>query len=223
MNAYFSPLGNNDDINIAYRHVHKGLMGLLERRDPRGIYQIPISHSHSAETYGFVGILDIYRATGDKHMLDAMLGAWELINKHWELPGGSLAICEYDEYPPNSLHITPTTHTGETCSQVWWIKFNQKLHQLYPTEEKYINIIEKSIYNVILPNQDADGVVCYHTNQGRVPKAGGNWVVKKRRFPILGAQLFASKWARGGRRNADGQTVHEDRGVVHSRLGIFAG
>ena len=58
---------------------------------------------------------------------------------------------------------------------------------------------------------------------GRVPKAGGNWVVKKRRFPILGAQLFTSKWDRGERRNADGQTVHEDRGVVHSRLGIFAG
>jgi transposase len=48
-------------------------------------------------------------------------------------------------------------------------------------------------------------------------------VAKRRRFPILGAQMLASQRAPGGRRNADGQKIPEDRGVVHRRLGIFAG
>ena len=35
-------------------------------------------------------------------------------------------------------------------------------------------------------------------SRGRVPEAGGNWVMRKRRFPILGAQSLRFEWAQGG-------------------------
>ena len=75
-----------------------------------------------------------------------------------------MAICEgpAGSFPPGSYFITAKGHTGETCGSVFWIKFNQRLHQLYPTEEKYVAEIEKSLYNVLLANQDGSKGVRYH-------------------------------------------------------------
>jgi hypothetical protein len=42
------------------------------------------------------------------------------------------------------------------------MKFNQRLHLLYPDEEKYMAEIEKSIYNVILSAQTDEGKIHYH-------------------------------------------------------------
>ncbi len=189
MTAYFSPVGVKDDITTALKHVHPGWMDLLAKRNPKGVYQIPISHPHSAETYGFVGFLDLYRATGDKRMLDAMIGAWELLHNNWELPGGTLALCEGDEYPPGSLHITPSCHTGESCAAMWWIRFNHQLHQLYPMKEQYMNTIEKGIYNVALANQYTDGTVCYHTHLESTKEYRDSYLSC---CEVLGTYLFSS-------------------------------
>jgi DUF1680 family protein len=42
------------------------------------------------------------------------------------------------------------------------VKFNQRFHLMYPEEEKYINEIEKSIYNVGLANQVHSSGIIYH-------------------------------------------------------------
>ena len=44
-------------------------------------------------------------------------------------------------------------NTGELCGNVFWVKLSQRLHLLFPAEEKYVNEIEKSIYNVGIANQ----------------------------------------------------------------------
>jgi hypothetical protein len=60
------------------------------------------------------------------------------------------------------LLLTDRGHTGETCGSTFWIKFNQRLHLLYPDQEKYSTEIEKSIYNVILAAQTNEGRIHYH-------------------------------------------------------------
>ncbi len=163
MLANFAPGGTPADVLAAYQHVHPEWMGLLARRNLRAIWRMPGGHAHSAYCYGWIGFLDIYRATGDGRLLDAMLGGWELYHGHWEHPGSTLAICEFDIYPADSLHITPIAHTGEMCSMVWWAKFNHKLHQLFPADERYVAEIEKVIYNVGLANQRGRSIA-YHTH-----------------------------------------------------------
>ncbi|MDR3244955.1 MAG: glycoside hydrolase family 127 protein, partial [Prevotellaceae bacterium] len=61
-----------------------------------------------------------------------------------------------------SYYLGGYGHTGETCGSVFWTKFNQRFHQLFPNEEKYVAEIEKSIYNVILACQTNDGNIRYH-------------------------------------------------------------
>jgi DUF1680 family protein len=48
--------------------------------------------------------------------------------------------------------------TGETCCSSFWIRYNQRFHLLRPNQEKYVNEIEKSIYNVIIADQDSSGI-----------------------------------------------------------------
>lgn len=43
-----------------------------------------------------------------------------------------------------------------------WIKLNQRLHRLYPDAEKYVNEIEKSIYNIGVANRAGSIGIRYH-------------------------------------------------------------
>ena len=173
MLAHFAPGGTPADVLDAYQHVYPAWMRQLTDRNLEGIWKTCRGHPHSAYCYGWIGFLDIYRATGDRRLLDAMLGGWELYDAHWLHPGGTLAICEGDlAYPPDSLFLTPQAHTGETCSMAWWARFNQKLHLLFPAEEKYVADLEKVIYNVGLANQVGQSI-SYHTHlEGQKDRAG---------------------------------------------------
>jgi hypothetical protein len=48
--------------------------------------------------------------------------------------------------------IAPGTGTGELCCTVFWIKFNQRFHLLYPDNETFVSNIETAAYNAALRN-----------------------------------------------------------------------
>ena len=173
--TYFSPVGKPEDLQVAEKYyVCDWWMDQLAARDPAAVWKYPLNRPHCYLITSFEAYLDHYRGTGDRRYLDAMLGAWDLIHDHWEHVGGSMAICEGPPYPPRSYYLREELHTGETCGSVFWIKFNQRFHQLYPTQEKYVNEIEKSIYNVCLPNQAGSQGIRYHTRmEGALDKVGG--------------------------------------------------
>ncbi len=161
--TYFTPIGKPEDLQVAEKYyVCDWWMDQLAARQPDALWKYPLQNPHSYLITSFEAYLDHYRATGDKKYLDATLGAWELIHDKWEHVGGSMAICEGGTFPPSSYLVTPGCHTGETCGSVFWIKFNQRLHQLYPEQEKYAGEIEKSIYNVCLANQVGGKGIRYH-------------------------------------------------------------
>lgn len=57
--------------------------------------------------------------------------------------------------------------TGENCGSVFWIKFNQRFHKLFPDDEKYVTEIERSIYNIGVAQQSPLGSppgIRYFTN-----------------------------------------------------------
>jgi hypothetical protein len=189
MLAYFAPGGKPADVLGAYQHVYPAWMRQLADGNLEGIWKTCRGHPHSAYCYGWIGFLDIYRATGDRRLLDAMLGGWQLYHAHWQHPGGTLAICEGDlAYPPDSLFITPHAHTGENCSMVWWASFNHKLHLLLPCEEKYVAELEKVIYNVGLANQVGRSI-CYHTHlEGRKDRPG----IEHTCCEVVGTYLYST-------------------------------
>jgi uncharacterized protein len=156
--TYFSPLGSPDDLKLAEQYfVRTPWMDALARRQPEAVWKSCPKWPHCYEIIAFEAYLDHYRASGDKRYLDAMLGAWDLIHDNWEHVGGAIAICEGQAYPPKCYPLTARRHVGELCGSVFWIRFNQRLHRLFPDDERYVNELEKSIYNVCLAGQEPHG------------------------------------------------------------------
>ena len=183
--TYFSPVGRPEDLQVAEKYyVIDWWMDELAARHEDAVWQYPLQDPHSYLITSFEAYLDHYSATGERRFLDSMLGAWDLIHDNWEHVGGSMAICEthwgwkevdgkkervlrsWDNnvlgHPPRSYYLTKAGHTGELCGSVFWIKFNQRFHQLYPEQEKYTAEIEKSLYNVCLANQAGGKGMRYH-------------------------------------------------------------
>ncbi|MDR0536588.1 MAG: glycoside hydrolase family 127 protein [Tannerellaceae bacterium] len=182
--TYLSPIGKPEDLQLAEKYyVCDWWMDELAARRDSAIWQYPLQNPHSYLVTSFEAYLDHYIATGEKVFLNAMLGAWDLIHDNWEHVGGTMAICENQwfvedghrvlkdfgnrgesSHPPRSYYLdSHRGHTGETCGSAFWIKFNQRLHRLFPDEEKYVAEIEKSIYNAILAVQTEDGCIGYHS------------------------------------------------------------
>ncbi|MCX6895465.1 MAG: glycoside hydrolase family 127 protein, partial [Verrucomicrobia bacterium] len=150
--TYFTPIGKPEDLQVIQRYFQENYwLDELAKRQDKAIWQYPYAQPHNYLITSIEPYLDLYRATGNRHYLDASLGGWELYHDNWEHIGGSIAICEgflaNETYPPHSnfLHL----HTGELCGSVFWARFSQRFHLLYPDQEKYVGEIEKSIYNVI--------------------------------------------------------------------------
>jgi DUF1680 family protein len=151
--TYFTPVGKPKDIQVVQQYFQENYwMEQMANRDPKAIWLYPYDRPHNYLVTGIEPYLDLYRATGAKKYLDAAMGAWDLYHDNWEHVGGSLAINEGTFlYAPKSNYLRH--ETGELCGNSFWIKLNQRFHLLYPNEEKYVNEIEKSIYNVAIANQ----------------------------------------------------------------------
>ncbi len=163
---YFTPAGKPEDIQVIQRYYQENYwLDGLAGHQTAVVWQYPYDRPHNYLITDFEAYLDVYRATGEQRYLDAMKGAWDLFHDHWEHVGGSIAITEFGEFPPDSYRLNaqfPFCETGETCGSVFWTRFNQRFQLLYPDEEKYANEIEKSIYNVGLANQVGSRGIIYH-------------------------------------------------------------
>ncbi|MHB1768416.1 MAG: beta-L-arabinofuranosidase domain-containing protein [Phycisphaerae bacterium] len=161
--TYFTPIGKPKDIQVIQRYYQENYwLEMLAKRDPSAIWQYPYDHPHCYLLTSITPYLDQYRATGEKKYLDAVLGGWELYHTQWQHIGGAISICEVYAYPPKSAFLN--LMNGENCGSSFWISLNHGLHQLFPMEENYTNEIEKSLYNVLIANQDGTSGIRYHTN-----------------------------------------------------------
>ena len=148
------------------------------KREKAIIWRYPYDRPHNYLLTTIEPYFDLYRATGDGKYLEAVKGAWDLYKENWLHINGSIAICEGTElYQPKSYFLT--RHTGELCGSVFWIKLNQRFHLINPEEEKYVNEIEKCIYNVGIANQKGvDGIRYFNRLVGQKDKVHGPYVQK---------------------------------------------
>jgi DUF1680 family protein len=168
---YLTPAGRPGDIQVIQRYFQENYwLEQLARRELRAIWQYPYDRPHCYLITDLEAYMDLYLATGDRRYLDACAGGWDLYHDNWAHVGGTIAICEFLTYRPKSYLLY--AETGELCGNVFWTRFNQRFHLLYPDEEKYVNEIEKSIYNVALANQVGTKGIIYRAKLvGR--KGGG--------------------------------------------------
>ena len=162
---YFTPAGKAEDMQVAERYyLVDEWMDRLAARDLEAIWIDGLGNPHCYEISALEAYLDHHLATGERRCLEAVEGAWEMILRHWMHAGGSVAICEGRDYPPDSRFIDWREHTGEFCGSVFWVKLNQRFHLMRPEDERYAAEIERCIYNVALANQEPGQGIRYHTH-----------------------------------------------------------
>lgn len=166
-----SPIGKPEDAQVVQRYYQEDawLRGLAAG-DKEQIWRYPYDRPHCYLLTQLEAFLDLYLTTGQQIYRDAVMGAWELYRAHWQQAGGSISIVEFETAPPDSNMLN--TENGETCGSSFWVFMSQRFQLLNPDDERFATEIEKSIYNVVLANQDGAKGIRYHTiMQGKKEKA----------------------------------------------------
>jgi DUF1680 family protein len=185
---YNTPVGKPEDLQIAQRYYQENFwMKMLVDRDIDAIWKMPYDRPHCYLIPTLESYADLYKATGEQRYLDAVLGGWDLYKEYYQHVGGAISVCEGAPFPPKSNLLDG--RTGELCGNVFWIFLNQRLHVLYPEEEKYVNEIEKSIYNVVLADQSQNGSIRYHT---KLIHQKSNGDMANTCCELLGTRIFSA-------------------------------
>lgn len=164
--VYNTPIGKKEDIDVTIRYYEEDWRlgqfimrerGAIQTRKQPGVEP----HPHGTELEAFEGYLDLYRATGKHYYLRAVQNAYDMYKSDWQHVGGGIVMCEYLDAYPGCNWLSPPRPYNELCCTSFWILLNQRLHRLFPQEEKYVNEIEISLYNIAIANQDGDKGIRY--------------------------------------------------------------
>ncbi len=104
-------------------------------------------------TSNFNGLLELYRVTGEKRLLDLMKIACEDIAKNRLYITGSASSNEHFQ---GDFHLPNQASICETCVTVTWEQMNLELLRL-TGDHRYADELEKSIYNHLLAAQKPTG------------------------------------------------------------------
>ncbi|NLO36089.1 MAG: hypothetical protein GX112_07030 [Clostridiaceae bacterium] len=165
--VYFSEIGCDQDMTVCrtyYEETWRLAQFIAREKDAVHIRRQPgyEPHPHGSELEAFEGYLDLYRYSGAPYLLNAVLGCWELYKRDWQHPGGGIVMIEAspDAYP-GCRFIYKDQKYNELCCSSFWLHLNQRLHRLFPDEEKYVFEMEQSLYNVAIANQSGDSDIRY--------------------------------------------------------------
>ena len=111
----------------------------------------------------FNGLVDLYRLTADRRLLDAVLRAWDDIVSQQLYRTGTVSAAEHFQ-PDGRLLSLPSSNVGETCVTVTWLQLNWRLLRL-TGEARFGQEIERTVYNHLLAAQDGrNGNISYYTS-----------------------------------------------------------
>ncbi|TWU18712.1 aceric acid hydrolase [Allorhodopirellula heiligendammensis] len=137
-------------------------------------------------TYLYAGIADMYCETGDEKLWEPLTAIWNnLVEKKLYITGGCGAL--YDGASPDgsknqaaitrvhqafgrNYQLPNTTAHNETCANIGNALWNWRMF-LASGEAKYIDVIERALYNSVLSGVSLDGTDFFYTNPLRVSES----------------------------------------------------
>lgn len=175
--VYFSPVGKPADIltNMDYYDMDWWLEALAQRI-PEAIWRFTLNRPHNYLLTSLCALFDVYRATGQKKYLGAVLGGLDIYNNYFKLPGGVITVCEHFECRPETHFISNTPNNiFETCASVFMSELMARLLSVYPGSEAYAAQLEECVFNVLASCQGPDGQVRYFNHMNGVKYPAGRY------------------------------------------------
>ena len=136
---------------------------------------IPVNQQTEAEGhsvragYLYSAMADVAALTGDDSLLQAIDKIWNnLVEKKLYVQGGAGAIGSGERYG-NNYELPNATAYNETCAAISNIFWNHRMFLLHG-EAKYMDVLEKILYNGMLSGIGLDGKSFFYTNAMQVTK-----------------------------------------------------
>jgi uncharacterized protein len=113
--------------------------------------------------YLYAAMADVAALTGDSEFLKAIDRIWNnVVEKKIYINGGVGAVGDGERFGGN-YELPNATAYNETCAAIANVYWNHRMFQLHG-DSKYIDILERSLYNGLLSGVGMDGKSFFYTN-----------------------------------------------------------
>ena len=114
-------------------------------------------------TYMYSGMADVAAMTGDKNYIRAIDAIWEnVVNKKMYVTGGIGAVGNIEGFGPD-YDLPNMSAYNETCASVGSAFWNERLFLLHG-DSKYVDILERTLYNGLISGVSLDGETYFYPN-----------------------------------------------------------
>ena len=113
--------------------------------------------------YLYSAMADVAALTGDEKLLHAIDTIWNnMVSKKIYVQGGAGAVGSGERYGAN-YELPNTTAYNETCAAIANVFWNERMFLLHG-DSKYIDVLEKILYNGLISGVALDGKSFFYTN-----------------------------------------------------------
>jgi DUF1680 family protein len=113
--------------------------------------------------YFYAGVADVAALTGNKAYIDAIDKIWEnVVNRKLYITGGIGAQHGGEAFGDN-YELPNLTAYNETCAAIANVFWNQRMFLLHG-DAKYIDVMERSLYNNVVSGIGLDGKTFFYPN-----------------------------------------------------------
>ncbi len=112
--------------------------------------------------YMYSGMADVAALTGNQQYIDAIDTIWEnVVGKKYYITGGIGALYDGEAFGKN--YQLPNRAYNETCAAIANVFWNHRMF-LMKGESKYIDVLERTLYNAVLPGISFEGNTFFYPN-----------------------------------------------------------
>ena len=124
--------------------------------------------------YLYAGLVDVARETEDKILLETAVRLWDDLTEHQMYIIGSLGPARTNEGFTFAYDLPNETAYAETCAAIALVFFAQRMF-LADQDARYIDVMERALYNGILSGVSYDGTHFFYANPlAAYPKVSPN-------------------------------------------------
>jgi len=121
--------------------------------------------------YLYSAVADVAALTGDDSLLHAIDKIWDnMVSKKFYVQGSVGAKGDGERFGGN-YELPNETAYNETCAAIANVYWNYRMFLLHG-DSKYIDVLEKSLYNGLISGVGLDGKSFFYTNAMQVKQAG---------------------------------------------------
>jgi DUF1680 family protein len=150
-------------------------------QDDKPVVQQTEANGHAVRAgYLYAAVADVAALTGDEQLLRAIDSIWQnVVSKKIYVQGGLGAIPSGERFG-NNYELPNGTAYNETCAAIAGVYWNYRMFLLHG-ESKYMDVLEKMLYNGLISGIGLDGKSFFYTNAMQIKNSFSHHAMEPQR------------------------------------------